>query len=126
MNNHTIHNLGTIFPITNQHSMIHHQPTHIINSSTDLYQKNSISTASNTIDVKETPQINFRKRIQHQLHYPTHYHPFCNFHFRLESIHQNKNNDYEFKNNNPLLSHHCNHNITINPFPPYQSTIYII
>ena len=37
MNNHTTHNLGTIVPITNQHSMIHHQSTHIINSSAYLY-----------------------------------------------------------------------------------------
>ena len=69
------HNLGTIFPITDQHLMIHQKPTHIINTSTDLYPSSSLSTTSNTIIIKDIPQINFRKQIQHQLNYPTHYRP---------------------------------------------------
>ena len=121
MDNHTTHNLGTIFPITNQHLMTHHQPTHIIKSSIDLYPSSPISTASNTIDIKDTPQINFRKRIQHQLNYPTYYRPL---HFPSPShIHATtkKINDYEYKNNNSLLSHHFNHNIINNPSSPYPS-----
>ena len=34
VNNHMIYNLGTIFPITNQHIMINNQPTHILKYST--------------------------------------------------------------------------------------------
>ena len=120
------HNLGTIFPITDQHLMIHQKPTHIINTSTDLYPSSSLSTTSNTIIIKDIPQINFRKRIQHQSYYPNHY-----YHLYFPSpsnIHAttNKINDSEYKNNNSLLSHHFNHNITNNPSPPYSSTIYIL
>ena len=57
VNYHMTHNFGTLFPITNQHSMIHHKPT----PSLDLYPSSSISTASNKIDIKDKPQIYFRK-----------------------------------------------------------------
>ena len=122
----TTHNIGTIFPITNQHLMIHHQATHIIKSSTYLYPSSSSSTASNVIDIKDTPRINVRKRTQHQLYYSTHYRSF-NFP-SPSNIHAttNKINDSEYRNNNSLISHHFKHNITNNPSPPYPSRVYII
>ena len=106
--------------------MTHHQPTHIIKSSIDLYPSSPISTTSNTIDIKDTPQINFRKRTQHQLYYSTHYRAFQ---FPSSSniyATTNKINDSEYRNNNSLISHHFKHNITNNPSPPYPSTLYII
>ena len=71
VDNITTHNLCTIFSITNQHIMLNHQYNNIIKSQTaDIYPSSSSSTTSNSIEIKEATQLNFRKRIQHQLCYP--------------------------------------------------------
>ena len=126
MDNLTTHNVGTIFPITSQHIMLNHQYNNIINSPTaDIYPSSSSSTTSNSIDIKESTQINFRKRIQHQLCYPKHYR-LLNFSF-TPNYHgiNNNSNESEQKQNQSLLSQKSTTTITHIPSPPYQSTLYI-
>ena len=110
MDNLTTHIVGTIFPIRNQHIMLNHQYNNIINSPTaDIYPSSSSSTASNSIDIKEVNQINFQKRIQHQLCYPKHYR-LLNF-SSTPNYHRinNNSNEFEQKHNQSLFSQKIYH-----------------
>ena len=126
MDNITTHNLCTIFSITNQHIMLNHQYNNIIKSQTaDIYPSSSSSTTSNSIEIKEATQLNFRKRIQHQLCYPEYYRPI---NFSSPSNHHginNNSNESELKHNESLLSQNPINTITHFPSPPCLSTIYI-
>ena len=126
MSNHATHNLGRILPLATQRLTTNHQTTHSFNLSTAYLSSSSFSIFdSNTIDIKETNQINYYKRTQHPLHYPTYYR-----HIKYSSyfnLHATKHNFTECENNN-RNSHNIrqtNHIVTNKLTSPYPSTMYI-
>ena len=127
MDSTTTHNIGTIFPVTNQHILLHHQYNNIINSpSADIFISSSSSTTFNSIDIKEVAHINFRKRIKHPLCYPKYCRPLK---FSSPPNHHginNHSNESEQHYNQFLLSQNFTNAITHISSPPYPSTIYII
>ena len=106
--------------------MLNNQYKNIVNSpSVDIYTSYSSRTTSNSIDIKETTQINFRKWIQHPSCYPKYYRPL-NF-LSPPNLHGINNNFNESEQNykESLISQNSTNTITDIPSPPYPSTIYI-
>ena len=124
--NQSTHNLGITFPLAKQYQMINHQNTYPFSLLTiDLSPSYSSSSDSNTINIKETNQINYRKRTQKPLYYLTHYrHRKYTSQFNTYAI-NNNSTEYENKKKNPHHYHYINHDIINNHNLPYLLTIYV-